>query len=100
MQWVALIGNILEGILALAQSATSGQANVIITMLNKFISIAVAAAPNLLVPIQNIITALEGNGSVTADQIALLKAQSAIVDAALDAAAKADGLSGVPTPTA
>ena len=92
MEWITLIGGILEEVLALASSATTGQAQNIITMIDKFITLAATAAPTLLAPIQNIIAALQGNGNVTADQVTALQAQSAAIDAALDAAAASDGI--------
>ena len=98
MEWITLVGGILEEVLALATTATTGQTASIISMLDKFITLAVSAAPNLLQPIQNIIAALQGNGSVTAEQVAALQAQSDAVDAALDAAAAADGLAGANPP--
>ena len=94
MNWIPLIGAILQELLSIAASATTGQTSSIIVMLDKFIAIAMDAAPNLLAPIRNIIAALQGNGSVTPEQIAALQIQSATVDAAMDAVAKADGLTG------
>lgn len=95
MQWIALIGPILEELLSLAATATTGQVQNIINMVERFIELAVNSAPTLLQPLQNIIAALSSNGSVTAEQLQQLQQQSATLDAALDAAAKDDGLTGV-----
>ena len=92
MEYITLIAGMLEEILPLASSVTSGGAQNIINILEKVIPVAVQAGESLLTPIQNIIAALQGNGSVTADQVTTLQTQSATVDAALDAAAQADGL--------
>lgn len=92
---LSLLGPILEELLSLAASATTGQATNIISMVEKYVQLAVNYLPSLIPSLQNIITALTGNGAVTADQITQLQAQSATLDAALDAAAKDDGLTGV-----
>ena len=92
MDYVTLIAGILQEVLGLAGSVTSGQAQNIIGILDRVIPVAVSTEQALLQPIQNIIAALSGNGSVTADQVAALQTQSDAVDAALDAAAAADGL--------
>lgn len=92
---LALIGPILEEMLGLAASATAGQTQNIINMVEKYVQLAVGYLPSLIPSLQNIIAALEGNGSVTSDQLTTLATQSATLDAALDAAAKDDGLSGV-----
>ena len=93
MEYVTLVAGILEEILNIAGTATTGQAQSIISMLDRMIAMAASLAPNLIVSIQNIIAALSGNGAVTADQVAQLQAQSVALDAALDAAAAKDGLS-------
>ena len=92
MDYVTLIAGILQEVLGLAGSVTSGQAQNIIGILDRVIPVAVSTEQALLHPIQNIIAARSGNGSVTADQVAALQTQSDAVDAALDAAAAADGL--------
>ena len=92
---LSLLGPILEELLSLAASATSGQVQNIINMVEKYVQLAVNYLPALIPSLQNIITALQGNGQITPEQVAELQAQSDAVDAALDAAAKDDGLSGV-----
>lgn len=94
MNYVTLIAGILQEVLGLASNVTSGQVQNIIGILEKVIPVAVETEQALLQPIQNIIAALQGSGTVTADQVTQLQAQSAAVDAALDAAAKDDALSG------
>ena len=91
---LALLGPILEELLTLAASATAGQTQNIINMVEKYVQLAVNYLPTLIPSLQNIIAALQGNGSVTADQVTQLQVSSDALDAALDAAAKADGLSG------
>ena len=92
MEYVTLIAGILEEVLGLAGSVTSGQAQNIIGLLERVIPVAVQTATGLLQPIQNIIAALNSSGALTADQVAALQTQSDAVDAALDAAAATDGL--------
>lgn len=92
---LSLLGPILEELLSLAATATSGQVQNIITMVEKYVQLAVNYLPALIPSLQNIITALQDNGAVTVEQVQSLQQQSAILDAALDAAAKDDGLSGV-----
>ena len=95
MDYVTLIAGILQEVLGLASNVTSGQVQNVIGILERVVPVAVETEQALLGPIQNIIAALEGSGQVTAAQVTTLQAQSAAVDAALDAAAKDDGLSGV-----
>lgn len=92
MEYVSLIAGILQEVLGLAGSVTSGQAQNVIGILERVVPVAVQTATGLLQPIQNIIAALNSSGALTADQVAALQAQSAAVDAALDAAAASDGL--------
>jgi hypothetical protein len=76
---------------ALSTIASPGISKVI-AVLEQAIPAAVQLGEDLVTPIQNIIAALEGNGNITAEQIAQLQVQSAALDAALDAAAANDGL--------
>jgi hypothetical protein len=76
---------------ALSTIASPGISKVI-AVLEQAIPAAVQLGEDLVTPIQNIIAALEGNGNITAEQIAQLQVQSAALDAALDAAAADDGL--------
>lgn len=94
MEYVTLVAGILEDLLGVAESATTGQASSIISMIERFIQAGAALVPSLITPLQNIINQLNGNPALTADQVATLQAQSAALDAALDAAAKDDNLSG------
>lgn len=66
----------------------------VIAFLETAVPAAIQEGADLIQPVQNIIAALTGNGNVTADQVAALQAQSDALDAALDAAAKDDGLAG------
>ena len=92
MDYVTLIAGILQEVLGIAGSVTTGQAQSIIGILERVIPVAVSTATGLLQPIQNIIAALSGSGVLTADQVSALRTQSNAVDAALDAAAAQDGL--------
>jgi len=93
LDYVTLIAGILQEVLGIAGSVTTGQAQNIIGILERVIPVAVSTATGLLQPIQNIIVALSGSGALTADQVSALRTQSDAVDAALDAAAAQDGLS-------
>lgn len=98
-QIIALAGPVLEELLSLAGSATTGQIQNIINIVERFIALAVDALPSIIPSLQNIINELSGNTAVTAAQLQTLSVQSAALDAALDAAAKDDGLTGVPGAT-
>jgi hypothetical protein len=91
---IGLAISAIEGLLPLLSGAVPTQLQGVIDFLEKIIPTVVQEAEDVLPSIQNIIAALQGNGAVTADQITQLQAQSATVDAALDAAAKDDNLSG------
>ena len=95
MEYVTLIEGILEEVLGLAPNVSTGGVQNIINILEKVIPTAVAIGQSLLTPIQNIIATLKSSAAATPAQIAALSAQSATVDAALDAAAKDDNLTGV-----
>ena len=92
MNFTDILVVILEEILSLAASATTGQVQNILNILERLVVVAAQSAKDLLPSIQGIIAALQGNGNVTPDQVIQLQAQSAIVDAALDAAAADDNL--------
>ena len=87
-----LIVTVIESLLPIINGATTGQVSNIIVLLEKIIPTVVQEATDLVQPIQNIIASLSSNSSVTADQIAQLKAQSDALDAALDAIAAQDNL--------
>lgn len=94
MDYFTLIGGILQEVLGLASTATSGQVQNIINIIDKSIPYVEQLGPGLLQSLQNVITELSGNASVTAAQLQQLQQQSTVIDSALDAAAKDDGLSG------
>ena len=87
-----LIVTVIESLLPIISGAPTGQVSNIIVLLEKIIPTVVQEATDLVQPIQNIIASLSSNSSVTADQIAQLKAQSDALDAALDAIAAQDNL--------
>jgi hypothetical protein len=82
----------LESLLPMLASATSGQTQNIITLLENIVPVIVKEASDLVAPVQNIIAQLQTGAQVTPAQIAALQAQSDALDAALDAAAADDKL--------
>jgi hypothetical protein len=91
-QIILLAIQAIEALLPTLAGATSGQLQGVIVLMERVIPEAVQLGEDAIVSVTNIIAALQGNGAVTADQVATLRAQSAALDAALDAAAKDDGL--------
>lgn len=69
----------------------AGAITSIITTLQGWITNITAEVEAVLPEIKNIIGALQGNGSVTADQMATLQALDVATDAAFEAAASAAG---------
>lgn len=93
---IAMIVTVLEEVLSLAGSASSGQVQNIINIIEKVLPMVATWGEDLVQPLTNIISELSANNAVTPAQLQALMAQSAQIDADLDAAATADGLSGVP----
>ncbi len=58
----------------------------IISMLETWVPVIIKEATDLIQPVKNIIAALQGSASITADQLAALQALDAQCDAAFDAA--------------
>lgn len=69
----------------------------VISTLETIIATATAEVKAVLPMIKNIITALQSNGNVTADQLAALKALDAATDADFEAAASDDGAAADPS---
>lgn len=87
---ITLILSILADLVPMvSNSSTAGK---IIAMLQNILPALVGELQALISPVKNIIAALQGNGALTADQVAALQALDAECDAALDAAAKDAGL--------
>lgn len=63
-----------------------------VKLLNEVIPVAIKEANSLDAPIKAIIAALSANPGTTGAQLATLRALEARVDAAFNAAAKADGI--------
>jgi len=63
--------------------------NTILSALIQLVPIVISEAQELLVPVRNIIAALQANPATTADQQAALKALDAQVDAAFESAVTA-----------
>ena len=83
----------IEAVLPFAANLTTGSVQSVITLLEKIIPDIASFGPAVIASVQNIITALHGSGAVTAEQVATLDAMLTSAEAALDAAAAADGLS-------
>ena len=90
---VSIIVQLLTSLLPIIGNLAPASIGSTITLLENIIPVVVKEAQDLIAPVQNIIAALQGSGSVTSDQVAQLQAQSATLDATLDAAAANDGLS-------
>ena len=91
---ITLAVQAVEAILPYAENLASGGVKAVIVMLEKIIPDVVSYGPDVVTSVENIIVALRGNGVVTAEQVAQLEAQATAMEAALDAAAAADGLTG------
>lgn len=80
--------------------SSASQIASVITTLEGIISTITAEVTAVLPMIKNIITALQSNGNVTADQMAALTALDAATDAAFEAAAKDAGAAPDPAASA
>lgn len=69
----------------------------VISTLETIISAATAEVQAVIPMIKNIIAALQGNGNITADQMAALKALDAATDGDFEAAATAAGAAPDPS---
>jgi hypothetical protein len=83
---LALLTTIVGGITDAATITT------VIATLEQIIASGIEEVQAIAPLIQNIIGALKNNTSVTATQMTQLETQEAAIDAALDAAAAADGI--------
>ena len=63
---LTLAANLISVLLPLLANATSGQLNSVLTTLVKILPILEQLATDLVAPVQNIISQLEGNGTVSA----------------------------------
>jgi hypothetical protein len=96
---IALIPTVLSGFSSLLQALTAdgvaaptGSIATIVTALEQIVPAAIQEGQDILPLVQSFIAEVMTNAAVTADQIAVLTAQSAQIDAAFEAAAKADGV--------
>jgi hypothetical protein len=87
----------VEGILPLLTQALPAQLQPTITFLESLIPSFASLEPAVVGSVENIISEISGNTALTASQVAQLAATSAALNAALDAQAKQDGLTGIPT---
>ena len=92
----ALLALISE--LAPVLSSASQIASVIGTLQN-IMSVVTSEVQAVLPMIKNIISALQGNGNITADQMTALQALDAATDAAFESAAKDAGAAADPAAT-
>ena len=88
----AIAGPLLSALSQLVPLAGTGEVATVISTLAQIVPLAINEAKSLVQPIQNIITQLQGNGAVTADQLTQLNALNSQLDAAFNAAASADGV--------
>lgn len=91
-QIVLLAIQAVEALLPMLESATSGQVSKVILLLEQAIPLGEKLGEDLLTPITNIISALQGNVNVTPEQISTLDGQMTAAEATLDALIKQDGL--------
>ena len=89
----------VEALLPYIASASSGSVQAVVVLLEKIVPEIASYGPAVVTSVRNIIDGLQGSGVVTADQAAALDAQATAMEAALDAQAAKDGLSGVPAPS-
>lgn len=82
----------VEAVLPFAANLTTGSVQSVITLLEKIIPDIASFGPSIITSVQNVISALQGSGAVTAEQAATLDTMLTAAEAALDAAAAADGL--------
>lgn len=94
-QIILLAIQAVEALLPELANVSSGGVSKIILLLEQAIPVAEKVGEDLVTPITNIISALQGNTNVTPEQAQTLDGQLTAAEAALDAAAKADGLTGV-----
>ena len=94
-----MISTAIETLLALIEAllpelgvASSNVISKIVAALVQIVPIIAQNAQNFLQPVKNIIAALQASGAVSPDQMTALAQLDAQVDAAFEAAAKADGL--------
>lgn len=95
---LSTIATVLVQLLTSVASTTTESSTVgaIISALVNLVPALVGELTSLIAPVKNIIAALQaGNVPLTVAQVAALQTLDAQCDAALDAQAKADGLSGV-----
>lgn len=92
--WVTVIQALLPILTSVAsETSSSTMLNQIVTFLAGLIPLLVNEAAVLLAPVENIIANIEGNGVVSSADMAAVEALRDQIDAAIDAQAKADGLS-------
>ena len=90
-----IVVDLLTNLIPIVGSFAPAAMQSTIAMLEAIVPAVGREAQDLIAPVQNIIAALQGSGIVTHEQVAALQVQSAALDAALDAAAADDGLTGI-----
>ena len=88
----AIAGPLLNSLRLAVPLLGTGEIAGVVTDLEQIIPLVISEATALLQPIQNIIAQLQGNGAVTAEQLAALGQMNAKLDAAFNAIAATDGV--------
>jgi phage-related protein len=94
---IETILTLISGLLPEFGVASTSVIDKILSALITIVPVIAQNASNFLQPVQNIITALQSQGNLTADQMTQLEALNASCDQAFEAAANAAGL---PNPAA
>lgn len=88
------LAKILESLLPMAEELLPSQVSGFLKVVEETLPVALQAGEALLTPLSALVGALlNADVELTDAQVAQLESQSDALDAALDAAAKADGLS-------
>lgn len=88
---IQTIGIVLQLVLSIAGKSSSSEIDNIVTILEEWLPTLLKEAEDLVPVVQQIITTLQGNSTLTDDQKSAIDALNAQVDADFDAAAKATG---------
>jgi phage-related protein len=93
---LSLISELLPSVATGSVSAVAK----IVAMLEQIVPVVVKNLPNLIAPIQDIISVLQSTGPLTNEQMTALETMSASLDAVLVQAGKDDGLTDPLAPAA
>jgi hypothetical protein len=90
--WTTLGPALLTLLSSIASTTNSSTVSNIASFLTNLIPTLIGEASALLTPVENIISQLEGNGSVSAADMAAVEAARDAINAQIQAQAKLDGL--------